>query len=84
MDLITVLGLIAASLTTISFLPQVIQTWKTKKTKDISLPMYATFTFGVFLWLIYGLFIKSLPIIGANTITLILASCILFLKIKHG
>ena len=84
MDLITILGLVAATLTTVSFLPQAVQTWKTKKTKDISLPMYATFTLGVFLWLIYGLLLKSLPIIAANVVTLILASCILILKIKHG
>lgn len=84
MDLITILGLIAATLTTVSFLPQAIKTWQTKRTKDISLPMYATFTIGVFLWLVYGLFVNSLPIIFANAITLVLASCILFLKIKHG
>jgi MtN3 and saliva related transmembrane protein len=84
MDKITILGLIAATLTTVSFLPQVIQTWKTKRTKDISFPMYLTITIGVFLWLIYGLFINSTPVIAANAVTLILASCILFLKIKHG
>jgi len=84
MDSVTILGLIAASLTTVSFLPQVIKTWKTKKTKDISLPMYLTFTIGVFLWLIYGLFIMSMPIIYANIITLALSSCILILKIRHG
>jgi len=84
MDIVTILGLIAATMTTVSFLPQAIQTWKTKRTKDISLPMYATFTIGVFLWLIYGLFANSLPVIAANAVTLVLASCILFLKIKHG
>lgn len=84
MSIVEIIGLIAATLTTVSFLPQAIQTWKTKRTKDISLPMYLTFTIGVFLWLIYGLFIQSLPIIAANVVTLILASCILFLKLKHG
>jgi len=84
MDFVTLIGLIAASLTTGSFLPQAIQTWKTKRTKDISLPMYATFTLGISLWLIYGLFVNSLPLIFANTITLILSTCILVLKIKHG
>jgi MtN3 and saliva related transmembrane protein len=79
-----VVGLVAATLTTISFLPQAIQTFKTKKTKDISLPMYLALTLGVCLWLIYGLYLQSLPIILANSITLVFASCILFLKIKHG
>ena len=82
--MIETIGLIGACLTTLSFLPQVIQTWKTKRTKDISLPMYTTFTVGVFLWLIYGIFINSTPVIAANSVTLVLASCILFLKIKHG
>jgi MtN3 and saliva related transmembrane protein len=84
MDLVTILGFVAATLTTVSFLPQVVKTWKTKRTKDISLPMYITFAVGVFLWLIYGLILNSPPIIAANIVTLILSSCILILKIKHG
>ncbi len=80
----TTIGLIAAFLTTVSFLPQALHTWKTKRTKDISLPMYATFTGGVFLWLIYGFYLGSLPIILANAVTLVLATCILTLKLKHG
>ena len=83
MTLITVLGLLAASLTTISFLPQIIKIWKTQKTGDISFIMYITLVTGVFLWLIYGFLIKDLPLILANLVTLILASSILFLKIKY-
>jgi len=82
--MIEVIGLIAAFCTTISFLPQVIHAFKTKSTKDISLPMYLTLTFGVLMWLIYGLFLQSLPIILANAVTFIFASAILVLKIKHG
>lgn len=81
---VTIIGLAAATLTTVSFLPQALQTFKTKKTKDLSLPMYSALTAGVFLWFIYGLYLGSLPIILANAVTFVLASCILFLKIKHG
>ncbi|MDI6806592.1 MAG: SemiSWEET transporter [Candidatus Aenigmarchaeota archaeon] len=84
MDLITVVGLIAAICTTTSFLPQVIQSWRTRSTKDISLPMYAVLVVGVFLWLVYGVLINKLPIILANGITLALALSILFIKIKCG
>ena len=80
---ITNLGLLAALLTTIAFLPQVIKCWKTQKTKDISSLMYITLSIGVFLWLIYGFLIKDLPLILANLITLILVSSVLFLKMRY-
>jgi MtN3 and saliva related transmembrane protein len=83
MELTTILGLVAATCTTISFLPQAIKTIKTKITKDLSLGMYSVFTTGVFLWLIYGIMIGDLPIILANTITLIFTSTILILIIKY-
>lgn len=84
MNWITIIGLIAATCTTISFLPQAIKSWKTKHTKDLSLPMYLIVTIGVFLWLVYGLLINDLPLILANFITLMLSSSVLFLKIKYG
>ena len=83
MTLITVLGLLAALLTTISNIPQVIKSWKTKKTRDVSLFMYILLVAGVFTWLIYGFLINDLPLILANFITLILVSSVLFLKIKY-
>lgn len=82
MSLETIIGYIAAVLTTISFVPQVIHIHKTKNTSSISLAMYAIFCIGVFLWLVYGLIIDSAPVIVANSITLILASYILIMKIK--
>lgn len=82
--IIEILGFIAAFLTTASFLPQAIKTIKTKDTKALSLSMYAVFTSGIFCWLIYGLFIGSLPIIFANAITLLLAGSILLMKIRYG
>ncbi len=83
MNLITVLGLVAATCTTISFLPQAVKTIRTKHTKDLSLEMYSILTFGIFLWLLYGIFIGDLPIILANGITLVFCITILFLIIKY-
>lgn len=81
---ITILGLFAAFCTTSAFIPQVIKTTKTKNTKDISLHMYVVFLIGVIAWLSYGIILKDIPIITANAVTVILASWILVLKIKHG
>lgn len=77
------IGFIAATLTTVSFLPQVIQVWKTKSTKDISLGMFSIFSLGVLLWLIYGILIQDWIVFMANLITLILASIILIFKLKY-
>ena len=83
MNLVTILGLLAGTFTTISFLPQVIKTWRTRSTKDISLEMFAIFCSGVLLWIIYGIIINNLPIIFTNVATLSLASPILFFKLKY-
>lgn len=81
MDYISAIGLIAGALTTISFLPQVIKTWKTKSAKDISLGMFMIFCTGVLLWLIYGFMVEDIPIIVANIFTFSLASTILYFKL---
>jgi MtN3 and saliva related transmembrane protein len=83
MTLTSLIGFSAATLTTVSFLPQVIQVWKTKSTKDISLGMFSIFSTGVFLWLIYGILIKDWAVFVANFVTLILASIILIFKLKY-
>ena len=74
-------GYPAAFLTTIAFVPQAWQSWRTRDLSGISLPMYAMFTTGVALWLVYGILIDSLPIMIANAITLMLASLVLWLKL---
>lgn len=79
----TILGLLAACGTTVSFLPQAIKTIYTKNTSGISLAMYALFVIGTLLWLIYGLMIASMPVIMANAITLVVASVILAYKIIY-
>lgn len=83
-QLVTAIGIIAAICTTASFVPQVIKTLKTRQTKDISLSMYVIFTLGLVSWLIYGIALKDVPIILANTLTLALTFIIIFLKVKHG
>jgi MtN3 and saliva related transmembrane protein len=83
MDFLTILGLAAATLTTIAFLPQMFQTWQTKSAKDVSFVMLITFMSGLFLWLIYGIYLQALPIILANSVTLFFNFIILCLKIKY-
>ena len=81
--IIKYIGFFAAFCTTISFLPQAIKVYKSKSTKDISLYMFLIFTIGTLCWLIYGVVISSIPIVLANTITLILSFFILIYKIKY-
>ena len=76
------LGLIAGALTSISFLPQVIKTWRSKSATDLSLSMFGIFSAGITIWLSYGIRVDNLPVIAANTITLILCLVILYFKIK--
>jgi MtN3 and saliva related transmembrane protein len=83
MNLITALGLIGATLTTISLLPQLIKVFRTRSTKDISAGMFALFGAAVFVWLIYGVLIKDIPLIIANSFATVQAVIILLLKIKY-
>jgi MtN3 and saliva related transmembrane protein len=76
------IGLVAAGLTTLSFLPQTLLVLRTGQTDGISLCMYALFTVGVAGWLTYGILVGSLPVILANAITLALAATILGLKLR--
>jgi len=78
------IGLAAATLTTISFLPQLYHSLRTHDTRGISLGMYALFTLGIALWLVYGLLIHDLPVILANGVTLVLAVIMLALKLRYG
>lgn len=76
------LGSIAALFTTMAFVPQVMQCLRTRDLSAISLPMYLIFSLGVFLWLVYGVTINSMPVILANSFTLALCLLILGLKLK--
>ena len=79
---IELIGFLAAVLTTVAFIPQVYKVWQTKSVSGLSLTMYLIFFYGVFLWLVYGLIINSLPMILGNSITLLLTSIILYFLIK--
>jgi MtN3 and saliva related transmembrane protein len=76
------IGYLAAALTTASFIPQALLTWRTRRADGVSLGMYCILTGGIALWLVYGLQIQAMPVIAANCVTLILTSFILIMKIK--
>ena len=83
-EVVPLIGFVAATLTTIAFVPQLIRIWRTRSAKDISLGMYALFTLGIVLWLVYGILIESWPLIAANCVTLLLAGGVLVMKIRFG
>ena len=82
MNSVQLLGLVAGSLTTAAFLPQVLKTWRTRSAKDLSLGMFSLFCLGVALWLAYGIIVRDIPVIAANLITLMLASTLLYFKLR--
>lgn len=84
MNRIDWLGYLAATLTTLSFVPQAWHTFQSRDVSGISLGMYSAFTLGVFLWLLYGVMLGAWPVIVANLITLALAAGILAMKIVLG
>ncbi len=78
-----VIGLIAGALSCTTFLPQVVKTWKSKSTKDVSLAMFLIASAGTALWLVYGIMIKSISIIGTNVIVLFFSLTMLLLIFKN-
>jgi len=83
MDLQQIIGLAAGALTTVSFLPQVIRTVKTRSSRDLSIGMVCFFLVGIILWLIYGIMACALPIILTNAVTFVLASVLLVFIIRY-
>ena len=83
MEPVNIVGFTAGALTTIAFVPQVIKIWKSKRASDISMGTFAIFSFGVTMWLLYGIQLGAVPIILANGMTLVLSLIILFFKIKY-
>jgi MtN3 and saliva related transmembrane protein len=79
---VNLIGYLAAALTTISFLPQLIRVVKLRSARDISLGMFLIFSVGTLFWFLYGLFSHSLPVAIANAITLALSVSILMLKLR--
>ena len=84
MTLHDLIGYLAAALTTCSFVPQALHTFRTRDVGGISLGMYSVFTVGIALWLLYGLLVGAWPIVLANAVTLGLASVILGMKLRYG
>ncbi len=80
---IQILGMVAGTITSITFLPQVLQVWKTKSAKDLSLMMLLLLTTGVSLWLVYGLAIMDGAIIYTNSMVLLMTLILLFFKLKY-
>ncbi len=83
MDTTILIGYMEGTLTTVSFLPQVIRTWKLRSTHDFSFTMLTLFGLGMLLWTIYGIWIGSLPIILANVITFFLILFLVGMKVRY-
>jgi MtN3 and saliva related transmembrane protein len=79
-----IIGLTGAALTTFSFLPQAVKAIRTKHTKDLSMPMLVMLICGIVFWVTYGIFIKDIPLIVANSISLVLMTILFFIKRKYG
>jgi MtN3 and saliva related transmembrane protein len=77
------LGFVAAFCTTAAFVPQLVRVLRLRSARDVSLPTFLMFSIGVFLWLLYGLYIGSRPVIASNSVTLILSVSILVLKLRY-
>lgn len=84
MDFVFVIGAVGAFLTTMAFLPQVLKAHQSRQTKDLSLLMVVLLLGGLVCWIFYGISLSSHPVIIANSVTLVLASYLLYLKLKHG
>lgn len=84
MEWISLIGYLAASLTTLSFLPQAFKVITTRNTQGISVLMYVMFVCGLALWLVYGVMIEDTAVSVANLLTLLFALPILIIKLRRG
>ena len=84
MDAVTFIGLAGATLTTFAFVPQVVRSYTTKHTIDLSLPWICCLIAGFIFWLAYGILISDIPLILANTVSLVLVLALLAMKLKWG
>lgn len=80
---IEIVGIIAGCLSCLTFIPQVIQTWRTKATKDISLPTFVIAALSCILWLIYAVEVNLFSVIFTNTIVLILTLTMIYFKLRY-
>ena len=84
MEITTIIGLAAGAFTTFAYLPQVVKSWKTHRTDDISLTMLLVLVAGVVLWLAYGILLNQVPLILANSLGILLILSVLIAKLKYG
>ena len=82
-DTINFIGYIAATCTTVAFLPQLIRVVRLRSARDISLGMFSIFSAGTAMWLTYGLLSHTWPVAVANGVTLVLSFSILVLKLRY-
>ena len=81
---VSLMGLAAGICTTAAYVPQVLKTWRSRSTSDISLAMFLVMVTGVTLWIGYGIALHDWLIVGANAATLFLTGIVLLLKLRHG
>jgi MtN3 and saliva related transmembrane protein len=77
------IGSLAGSCTTISLLPQLLRIWRAKSARDVSLAMFAVFSIGILLWLVYGIGVGSPAVIATNAASLLMAMAILGLSVHY-
>ncbi len=85
MDIVTLVGLVAATFTTISLFPQLLKSWRgrMKPTADSMIATYSgLFCIGIFLWLVYGFYKMDLPMIVANTLSFLQGVVILVIQVR--
>ncbi|HWR36566.1 MAG TPA: SemiSWEET transporter [Clostridia bacterium] len=82
--LFTIVGFLAGTLTTVAFMPQVLHTFRSKSVKDLSYAMLISFSVGVVLWVIYGIYLNSWPMIIANGVTFVFQVPLIFMKVRYS
>ena len=83
-SLLNIIGIAAALLTTLCWLPQTFKVIREKETRALSMPANVIFAIGILLWLVYGIGIGDWPVIGANAVSLVLVSVIIAMKLRYG
>ncbi len=78
-----IIGYVAACFTTFSLLPQILRIWRLKEARDVSLLLPLMIVIGSVLWSVYGILIRSAPVIAANGIALIIALITIFFTIRY-
>lgn len=84
METAAIIGFVAAFVSALSMAPQVIKVYRTKKTKDLSLWAFSVLSVGLFLWFIYGILIRSAPVIAGNAVGFSFSFYIVIMKARHG